>query len=172
MGPALIRTPGGFSGGMQIAFTIYVTVLAPDRKKHKISPAANSLGVYVARSKARSRNTLRQLLERAGVHLSSPRRDSARAIQCAYGSETSAAAPSARREVFGCSSGRRRFPQRLFTTCRSARNSLRVVDLGVGGGWTPNVMRGRNRYRMDSPLALLFVTLVTFARADHTGCKD
>jgi ATP-binding cassette subfamily B protein len=161
MGPALIRMPGGFLAVCKSRSRSAVLVLAPDCKRHKVSPAAlrSALCSEIESPVAKQ---VQELLERAGV----PAAKQAKAREAILRERFSALRirdiwllrlpPGAN---FWLQLRQARVPQRLFTL--AGAHAIQYV-LWIGAWWVvgANVLRGRTDNGWIVLWALLLFTLV------------
>ncbi len=158
MGPALIRMPGGFLAVCKSRSRSTVTVLGPDRNKHKVSPAAIR-SALCSEIEAPVAKQVEQLLERAGVASVKAReailreRFSALRIRDIW---LLRLPPGAN---FWVQLRQAKVPQRLFTL--AGAHAIQYV-LWILAWWVvgANVMRGRTDTGWILLWALLLFTLV------------
>jgi len=158
MGPALIRMPIGLLAVCKSRSRSKVTVLGPDRNKHKVSPAALRSALCSEFEEPVAKQ-VEQLLERAGV-------TSAKACDAILRERFSAQRirdiwllrlpPGAN---FWLQLRQARVPQRLFTL--AGAHAIQYV-LWIAAWWVvgANVLRGRTDTGWLMPWALLLFTLV------------
>jgi ATP-binding cassette, subfamily B, bacterial len=158
MGPALIRLPAGFLAVCKSKSRSTVTVIGPDGKKHKVSPAAVR-SALCSEIEAPVAKQVEQLLDRAGVASLKAReailreRFSALRIRDIWVLRLPPGAD------FWMQLRQARVPQRLFTL--AAAHAIQYV-LWIAAWWVvgANVLRGRTETGWILLWALLLLTLV------------